>query len=70
MIQALGWFANAILVAGLWKIGDKWKPAFILTFIGESMWTYKAVVENNWDLAVICFIFAVVAIRNLITWQN
>lgn len=64
----LGWFANILIVIGIWKIGDKWRHAFLFSIAGETLWTIKAGWQGQYDLAVICFVFCVLAFRNWLAW--
>jgi hypothetical protein len=68
-MSVLGWFANALIVVGLWKMGSKWRHAFLFTFVGELLWTAKAMSCQQWDLAAICVVFSVLAIRNWKLWK-
>jgi hypothetical protein len=65
-----GWIANIILVSGLWFVGERVWWAFLLTIIGELAWTVIAVNRGEWDLAAICFVFALIALRNLVRWRQ
>jgi len=64
----MGWFANILLILGLWLVGDKKRIAFMFTFVGESIWTIYSIIIGMYDLAFICFVFAFLAIRNWIKW--
>lgn len=66
----VGWLANAVLVAGLWQVGRRRWQAFVLTALGEAVWVAVAVRRREWDLAAICAVFGLLAVRNLILWRN
>lgn len=64
----MGWVGNVFLIIGLWLVGDKARKAFIFSVIGESIWIYYAMDKKMYDLAFICVIFALLALRNWIKW--
>lgn len=66
--QIMGWLGNIGLVCGLWLVGSKTRSCFICTFIGECIWTVYAIHNRQLDLAVICCLFALLAIRNFFKW--
>lgn len=68
MATALGWIGNCFLVIGLWKIGDKWRNAFLFTIVGETAWAAKSVMVQDWALATICLVFNVMAGINWYKW--
>ena len=66
----MGWFANVFLVVGLWMVGNKARWAFILTAVGEAIWTVTSILRGQFDLAFICVVFTILAIRNWFKWGN
>ena len=68
MTSILGWVGNFFIVIGLWKIGDKWRHAFLFSIVGETAWIAKSVVVQDWALATICLVFNVMAFRNWVKW--
>lgn len=64
----IGWIGNVFIVLGLYGIGFKWRIAFVVSVIGELFWIYVAAHRGQWDLAVMCVIFAVLAVRNFVLW--
>lgn len=66
----MGWFANVLLVVGLWMVGDKVRWAFLFTIIGEAIWVCVAIARAQWDMAAICAVFAALAVRNWIKWAS
>lgn len=70
-MKYLGWIGNGFLLTGLLLAGFKYPIAFAFTCAGESLWVYKTwnCKPRQWDIVVICLIFAVVAAFNLILWN-
>lgn len=68
MIGVLGWIGNVFLLWGIWEIGNKRRFAHLLTIVGETAWIIKSIMVGQWDLAVICVIFGVLAARCWIKW--
>ena len=68
MISVMKWLGNAFLIAGLWKLGDGWRHAYWLTILGEVC--YIVVSLNDFPLAFICGLFAVVSFRNWYIWRD
>ena len=64
-----GWAANAVLFSGLWFVGNRLWWAFLLTIVGEVVWVVIAVNRHQYDLAAICAVFALLALRNLLKWR-
>jgi len=64
----MGWVGNVFLVLGLWLVGDKKRSAFIFSCIGETIWVFHALSRQMYDLAFICVIFALLAIRSWFKW--
>ena len=68
MIPLLGWIGNIFLCWGIWEIGNKRRFAHLLTVIGEVAWFIKSMVQQQYDLAVICIVFTFLAARCWIKW--
>ena len=68
MISLLGWIGNVFLIWGIWEIGNKRRFAHLLTIIGEVAWIVKSLALQQYDLAVICAVFAVLAGRCWVKW--
>ena len=64
------WLANVFVLIGLWMAGNKNRYAFLFTIIGEAIWTIMSALRSQWDLAVICFIFTVLACVNWWKWSR
>ena len=69
-MSLIGWLANILIVIGLWQIGNRKRTAFLFTITGELIWTIKAFVFEQYDLAFICAIFCILAVRNWIKWKS
>lgn len=63
------WIANALIVIGLWLIGSKRRSAFLFSVLGEAIWTAVSLWRGMYDLAAICAVFAVLAVRNWWMWR-
>ena len=70
MAGVLGWIGNFFIVIGLWKIGDKWRHAFLFSIFGELAWITKSLTieKPDYALATICAVFCVMAFRNWVKW--
>jgi hypothetical protein len=66
----LGWIGNLFIVAGLWGIGNKWRPAFLFSIVGEAAYILRSYLVQDWALFAICWIFLIMAIRGYIKWGN
>jgi len=64
----MDWIGNILIVLGLWLAGNKWKYAFVFSFFGETLWTIYAIQIKLWSLAIVCAIFALIALRNVLKW--
>ena len=69
-MSAIGWVGNAFVICGCWGVGNKWRHAFLLTAIGEVVWIATALIRGQYDLAAICVVFGVLAVRNWWLWGN
>lgn len=67
-MSILKWAGNILLVIGLWKIGDKWRPAFLFSIAGETVWTIAALNTSDYALATICTVFNLMALRSYVKW--
>lgn len=65
----MGWVGNAFIVSGSWCLGNKWRHAFLLSIVGECFWIVQALKQGQTDLAFICVVFCVLALRNWLKWQ-
>lgn len=65
-----GWAGNVLIVTGLWLVGRRRWEAFAFTAVGEVIWVGVAVARHQWDLAFICLVFAILAVRNLFLWRQ
>lgn len=68
MIGLLGWIGNVFLVWSIWEIGNKRRVAHLLTIVGEAAWIVKSLLVQQYDLAVICTVFLVLAGRCWVKW--
>jgi hypothetical protein len=68
MIALLGWIGNVFLVWGIWEIGNRHRFAHLLTCVGEAAWIAKSITVGAYDLACICAVFFVLALRCWIRW--
>ena len=66
----ISWIGNVFIVIGLWKIADKWRPAFLFSIAGETLWMVSAFLAANWALFAICGVFNVMALRSYIKWGS
>ena len=64
----LGWFGNILIVVGLWGVGNRQRRAFLFSIAGEAVWVLHAANQQLWDLASVCVVFLVMAIRGYIKW--
>ncbi len=64
----LGWIGNVFIVAGLWGLGNKYRPAFLFSIGGESLWIANAYRRADWALTSICVVFLLMAVRGFILW--
>ncbi len=65
----IGWIGSAFLLAGAYGVGHKWRPSFIISFIGESLWCIRAYSQSDWALFTICAVFNVMFLRNWWMWR-
>lgn len=68
MVGLLGWIGNIFLVWSIWEIGNKRRFAHLLTVVGEAAWIVKSLVLHQYDLAIICCLFLVLAARCWVKW--
>lgn len=66
----MGWIANAIVLWGMFLIGNKSRLGFLVTVVGELMWSAVGVVRGELDLMIICLLFAGMAVRNYVKWAD
>lgn len=69
MTEYLGWLANLLILVGLYRVGYKTRDAFAWTVAGESLWFASAVQRGLYDIAAICAVFGLMAIRNWWLWR-
>ncbi len=65
----IGWIGSAFLLAGSFGVGNKWRPSFLLSFAGESIWCYLAWQRNEPDLLAVCLVFNVMFLINFYKWR-
>jgi hypothetical protein len=64
----LAWIGNLLIVIGLYKIGDKWRHAFLFSIAGEVLYIARSLAGRDYALAFICVVFCAMALRNWIKW--
>lgn len=62
------WFANVLILIGLFLNGGKHRACFVFAAVGELIWTAVSVTKSQWDLAAICVVFAIMAVINFFRW--
>ena len=65
----IGWLGNILIVIGLYKLGHKWRHAFLFSIAGELCWMTKS-YGHDWALCFICGVFCVMALRNWFLWRT
>lgn len=68
MLSILTWLGNALIVAGLWGIGNHNRSAFLFSIAGESLWIAASYQRHDWALFSICWVFLVMAVRGYVLW--
>ena len=69
MIDYIGWVGSALLVLGMFFLGEKSRTGFVFAGIGEALWTYKSYATEQFDLLVICVIFTLLYAFNWWKWR-
>lgn len=69
LFNLLGYPASALIFAGLYGLGNKWRGAFVFSFLGEVLWMCKSAYFGYWDLFIMCSAFTVLAVRGYIKWK-
>jgi hypothetical protein len=64
----VGWVGNVFIVIGIWLVGNRDRRAFLFSIVGECAWIIAALMRHQYDLAVICVVFAALAGRNYVQW--
>ena len=64
----MGWIGNIFIFLSAWLIGRKDRRAFLATVVGDGIWTWYAYQLDMDDLAVVSFVFAVMAGWNFWRW--
>ena len=64
------WFANLLIVIGIWTLGYRWRHAFLFSIAGESVYTLVAWRTGQFELAFICGVFCILAARNWWLWRK
>lgn len=67
-LDLVGWAGNVFIVYGLWGVGNKYRPAFLASIIGESFWIANAYRRSDWALGSICVVFLAMALRAYYLW--
>lgn len=62
------WFANLLIVIGLWTLGYKWRHAFLFSIAGELIYTLVSYARGDYELCTICIVFCILAFRNWWKW--
>ena len=66
----MGWFGDAFIVLGLWRMGDQRRDAFILQSIGNLAWASVAIASRDWALVALCVVLISLSIRGYIRWGS
>jgi hypothetical protein len=64
----MAWLGNLLIIIGLWKIGDKWRHAFLFSIAGELCYIWRSILLRDWPLAFICVVFCGMAFVNWLKW--
>lgn len=70
MGDAIGWIANVFMILGSWNTGNKKRIGFLLIAIGEVLWIIASTLVGTSSMIFICFVFALLAIRNWFKWGD
>ena len=64
------WFANTLILFGMWTLGYRWRHAFLFSIAGEAIWAIIAYRTSQIELAAICAVFCCIAGRNWWKWGH
>lgn len=67
--ELIGWIGNFILIVATYKIGDKKRYAFLLTFLGELVWLIASLMKGSPSMSFLCIIFGGLALINYWKWS-
>lgn len=60
----MGWIANALLIAGVWLAGSRWRHAFLVMAGGSLLWAIEGARLGMTDLVTINVTLGVISLRN------
>lgn len=67
------WFtitANILILMGMYANGQKWRICFLLSGVGEIIWTVVALWNGQYDLGFICAVFVAMCVWNNHKWKK
>jgi nicotinamide riboside transporter PnuC len=64
------WFANAIILLGVWLLGYKYRHAFLLSIAGEVVYVFVAYHREEYEICILSAVFCVLAGRNWWKWGS
>jgi hypothetical protein len=67
-ITFLVWVGNLLLCLGIWEIGNRRRVAHLYSAAGELAWIIKSLYGGLYDLAFMCVVFLVLALRCWFKW--
>lgn len=64
----MDWLANALILIGSYRVGNRQRDAFLWTIAGEAVWTVYAASIGLYSLSFICVVFGLFSFRNWVKW--
>lgn len=65
----MGWTGSALIILGIWLVGDKSMWGFVFGAVGNFIWVYVGLKRGKqYDLAVVALIAALLNLIGLLKW--
>lgn len=64
----LSWLGAVFIVAGLWRMGNKYRDTFVLQSAGNMAWATVAYSRSAWPLMALSLVLILLSVRCYIKW--
>ncbi len=68
MSEYTGWLAALLMIVGMVLLGYRWRSAFLLSVVGNSIYARESFNLGRWDMVLLSVVFAVLSAVNWYRW--
>ncbi|AKA47928.1 hypothetical protein IX51_01185 [uncultured archaeon] len=70
LVDGLGFFADALILVGVWMVGDRRIAGWYIGLAGVVLSLWYAAIINSYPIVFIEIVFIGIYVRNIFLWRK